>query len=609
MKKIGILLFAMYLLVGCEDFLTPTIPTTKTADNYPATEKETDEMLTGVYSQMLFQDPEVSSQFYIAQLAGDECLGGNTIGSNNCATNFLMYTNLNLHIGYNEGENWVPGMWNRNYQLIYRANVALEAFENFTGWPSEAEKNRYLGEVYFLRAYTYNELVQTFGGVPLRLGTDMEQLARASVDEVYKSIAFDLKNAIELLPNKAYLGNDPLAGHATKYAAEAMMARVFLFYTGRYKQTELPGGITKQQVITWIDDCVNNSGHDLAHDQRNIWAYTNNASNNNAEGYRYNYTVNNGLQWEGLNSKETLFANKHKLKGNNWTYTWYSNTVSQFFSPPNTDGAETAKNSYPFGQGWGAGPVSPALVDEWKEWSAKQTFTDGFTEDPRLSGSIWSYDALDPNNEGSKLITGRKLNADEPDYTVNKIYVEQTGYSQKKYININSYYNGQFTAFGLQLYPNDPPGAISQSLNNIADLVLIRFADVLLMQSELKEEATGLNRVRARSHLAPVAYSFDAIKNERRYELAFEAIRWFDLLRWSGPSLEEAGNALNKQIGFDVINQAEVVPMVQFDYKARLKATQGYWPIPQSEIDLSNGVLKQNPGWDAAAFFTSWNNV
>ena len=39
------------------------------------------------------------------------------------------------------------------------------------------------------------------------------------------------------------------------------------------------------------------------------------------------------------------------------------------------------------------------------------------------------------------------------------------------------------------------------------------------------------------------------------------------MLRWSGPSLEEAGDLLNKQAGFNVINAAEVKPMVQFDYK------------------------------------------
>mgnify|MGYP000046101709 len=50
-----------------------------------------------------------------------------------------------------------------------------------------------------------------------------------------------------------------------------MMARVFLFYTGRYEKNELPNGTTKEEVISWIDDCVNNSGHKLVSDQRNIW--------------------------------------------------------------------------------------------------------------------------------------------------------------------------------------------------------------------------------------------------------------------------------------------------------------------------------------------------
>ena len=160
----------------------------------------------------------------------------------------------------------------------------------------------------------------------------------------------------------------------------------------------------------------------------------------------------------------------------------------------------------------------------------------------------------------------------------------------------------------MQAYPGISTQT-SQQLIQIADLIHIRFADVLLMQSELKGDATGLNRVRARSGLAPVAYSPEAIKNERRYELAFESIRYWDLLRWSGPSLEEAGDALNKQTGFDLINAAEVVPMVKFDYKARLKATQGYWPIPQTEIDLSDGVLEQNPGWETTAMFVDWGKM
>jgi hypothetical protein len=598
MKKYIALILATVFLTGCEDFLNTESLTQKSTENFPYTEGEANELITAIYAPLLFEDPELSSYIYTAQLAGDDCLGGNLEASNNCATNFLMYTNIN----------GLSNLWTRCYKIIHHANNAIETLDNVKQWSNTGERNRCFGEAYFLRAFAYNELAQMFGGVPLRTSTgDVTKKERASVDEVYELIASDLKTAIEMMPNKIYPNGSTMAGHVTKAAAEAMAARVYLFYTGRYAKTELPGGITKQQVIGWIDNCVNNSGHGLIPDQRSLWAYANPATNDNAAGYKYNYVVKNNISWDGLGGNETLFANKHKLKGNDWTFTWFSNTVSQFFSPSGDDMVkDPTYQSYPFGQGWGAGPVSPAMVDEWRVWSVQQTYTDGYTEDPRLSGSVWSYRAYDPNNK-SEVIFDRRLTPDEPDYTVSYRYYEQTGYHQKKYINVLSYQNGQFHPFGLQLYPDMSP-VIAQSLNNIADLIHIRFADVLLMQSELKENAEGLNRVRARSHLAPVAYSLNAIKNERRWELAFESVRWWDLLRWSGPSLEEAGNVLNKQKGFTLINAGIETPMVNFDYKARLQKMQGYWPIPQTEIDLSGGIITQNPGWESDALFTSWNN-
>ena len=593
MIKILYILSVAVLFASCESFLDTRILTEKTNENFPSTEQEADEMLTGIYAKLLFESPETSSEFYFSQLAGDECLGGNLSYSGNCATNFLMYKD-NL--------NGLSGLWSRCYTLINHANQAIASMDRVTEWTQES-RDRHFGEAYFLRAMAYYELVRMFGGVPLRTTTDNTNIPRASVEDVYELIGADLKQAIELLPDAIYLYGSNMAGHATKYAAEALMARVFLFYTGRYAQSELPGGITKSMVIDWIDDCVNNSGHDLVGDQRNIWAYSNSWTNNNDESLRYNYVTENNLSWAGNSCIETLFANKHNLKSN-WTYTWWSNTCAQFYSPSG-DNVDKAQ-SYPFGTGWGAGPVSPAMVEEWKTWSAQQEYLDGYTEDPRLTGSIWSYKAYDPEDKTNVLLD-RKLDPNEPDYTVSYRYFEQTGYFQKKYININSYNEqmGGIYAFGLQAYP-DITTYTSNQLIQIQDLIHIRFADVLLMQSELKEDATGLNRVRARSHLAPVAYSLDAIKNERRWELAFESQRWWDLLRWSGPSLEEAGDALNKQTGFDVINAAQVVPMVNYDYKARLKATEGYWPIPQDEIDLSNGVLEQNPGWDQSAMFIDW---
>lgn len=251
--------------------------------------------------------------------------------------------------------------------------------------------------------------------------------------------------------------------------------------------------------------------------------------------------------------------------------------------------------------------MSPAFIKEWQDWAAQQQYIAGATTDPRISGSVWSYKAMDPNEDGNVLLDAR-LDDSEPLYTVSYRYFEQTGYHQKKYININACEGSAIKPFSVVMYPGVTTQT-SASLTNISDYILMRFADVLLMQSELKGDAEGLNRVRARSGLAPVAYSLEALKNERKYELAFEGTRYYDILRWSGPSLAEAGQLLNRQTGFNVINAAAIMPMPNYDYATRLQKTQGYWQIPQNEIDKSNGVLEQNEGWDVSGAFTDWTNM
>lgn len=194
MKKILFIASAILILLsGCESFLDSELLTEKTTANFPETEKDAQEMVTAIYAHLLFESPETSSQYYIAQLAGDDCLGGNLSYSNNCATNFLMYSgNLNTF----------AGIWDRCYTLINRANNAINTMENVKSWSSESERNRLFGESYFLRAMAYYELAQVFGGVPLRTTLESTNLPRASVDEIYAQIAADLKNAIEMMPAK-----------------------------------------------------------------------------------------------------------------------------------------------------------------------------------------------------------------------------------------------------------------------------------------------------------------------------------------------------------------------------------------------------------------------
>lgn len=145
--------------------------------------------------------------------------------------------------------------------------------------------------------------------------------------------------------------------------------------------------------------------------------------------------------------------------------------------------------------------------------------------------------------------------------------------------------------------------SVTLDFGNIHDLVLIRFADVLLMQSELEEDATGMNRVRARVGLPPVSYSLEALQNERRWELAFEGVRWNDIRRW-----HIAAAALEKQQNVDIlINDAIPTQNVPQNggYAQRYNETAGFLKIPESQVSLSEH-LEQNPGWGSNADYTGW---
>lgn len=93
------------------------------------------------------------------------------------------------------------------------------------------------------------------------------------------------------------------------------------------------------------------------------------------------------------------------------------------------------------------------------------------------------------------------------------------------------------------------------------------------------------------------------MQQERRHELAFEGQRFQDIRRWHIAETE-----LNKQNNTTLKNLGVSTVMRDGKYAARYQATGGFWPIPPAQIQLSDGVLTQNPGWDTPdARYTTWN--
>lgn len=130
------------------------------------------------------------------------------------------------------------GIWSYDYEGISRTNQAISTLTNegaiATTGMDTAMRDRLLGEVYFLRAFYYFDLVNNFGGVPLltqplkNFGDAYEVSNRSSEDEVWAQINTDLEQAVKLLPVQKYAsGTEPW--RASLGAAIALQAKIALY--------------------------------------------------------------------------------------------------------------------------------------------------------------------------------------------------------------------------------------------------------------------------------------------------------------------------------------------------------------------------------------------
>ena len=568
MKKL-IYIIAIALLIpifsGCEDFLDSKSFTSKDSNSFPLNDDDVNMMVNGVYAMLNVQHAQgINAYTFTAELVADNCFGGG--GKNDIeaqATSHLMASGVSNFNSF----------WADRYTGISRANQTVAALEELVA--DGPFKNQKIGEVKFLRAFWFFELVQMFGDIPLpaqvpKSVKDVETPPeQAPQKDVFTAIATDLWDAYSTMP--ADKAGVLLSGTVTKWSAAALLARVFLFYTGFYGESSLPmaeGSLSSAQVITALEDVINNSGYDLLPDFRSLWPYCNKATKPD-----YEYAADAPDWVEGSANKEVMFYIKYNPSASGWgseTTVGYSNSVVLFMSPRDPRSGAL----FPMGQGWGMCTVNPKL---WNEWPAT---------DMRRQASIYNQEVE---------ATDYKWGAD--------LQVEETGLWNKKLVTTQAYSpTGDLwdTFWRSPLYGSY--GSNDIQLGSGSDLILIRFADVLLMHSELKKDAAGINKVRARAKLDPIAaYSDAALRAERRYEFAFEGLRWGDIRRWG-----IAGDALNDQYGALIRNMGNAaVPFAAKSsggVKARYEATKGFFMIPQTQISLANGTLKQNAGWPTSSY-------
>ena len=159
MKKIFIYgLTAMLALTSCEDFLDSENYSGKDSSNFPKTENDVNQMIASVYEASFYQpfkNNDVGQYLTWANLASDDMYGGG--GSDDKPTQALD------HFMFNNNTQ-MESLWKAAYMAIARANSALAAVDNVA---DEDLRNQSKGELLFMRAFNYFDLVKCFGNIPM----------------------------------------------------------------------------------------------------------------------------------------------------------------------------------------------------------------------------------------------------------------------------------------------------------------------------------------------------------------------------------------------------------------------------------------------------------
>lgn len=597
MKKINILAatacFAL-ALTSCDSQLDVTSYTEPNTGNFPAAKSDVTKELNGAYSTLnAYCNDPLQSPYFVWDLMSDEQNGGGGTGDVEChAVSHLMSNKEDLY----------DKAFTVTYQGITRTSTIIYSIDNFNWAGDEATRNQLLGEAYFLRGLYYLWGSQLFGDIPAYWAasrpTPCPQQSAENV--IYPHILADLVSASKLMTKKTQ-GD----GHATKYAAEALLARAYMFYQGFYKKSgelatanladiELPeqegvsGPLTKQQVIDGLKDVVSNGGFKLLGDYRDLWQYTNELT---VGDYAYTKDVKGidgkPLAWAGNGNDEQLFQIQfmNAASWNGTTAMGYTNMTSLYqglrCDADNNKVENGGKNTFPFGQGWGQGTVTQKSWSEWPDQDIrkKASILNCEQELQQFAYTTSCSEETGLYNKKMLPVTCSKTNWDNHNAAYTWWACLQDGYTNN---NGNSFQGDHF-----------------------ADLILIRYADVLLMLTEMTGDASYMNEVRHRAGLGDATYTWENIKKERHYELAFEGLRFNDLRRWSGidgGESCEAAQAIEKAKEGQKVNYTgrwTTMKHAASSWAKRYAQTNGFLPIPPAEIRKVNdeSILKQNAGW------------
>lgn len=565
MKNIHIIiaLLSIICISSCEDFLDAEPQDSVSESKFWQSESDLTKFVTDIYAQTF---PIV----YEGSIFFDEALSDNS---------YLVwdgwYTDVKLAAnGTQDAYGTMPAnLWSKYYTSIRKCCQVLANVEKMTNI-DEKNKNRLLAETKFLLAWDYYRLISFFGDVPFVTKVltieESKELVRTSSDEIIVNLQNWLDEASATLS-----GENQEKGRITWGACQLLKARIYLLQSNYEKALEVVNGLIGKYSL-----------------------YT--------EGETPYIDLFSGIAEDA--SEIILSIVREKSSGSISTG-HYSN---QAFFLKGMSGGDAFRAITPTGSLVDAYPMIDGRLI--KEVGSTYNPNDPYKDrDPRLTQSIlcptMQIKYLDASTgtvkerlydpENANTIPEQQYNAKEP---------SPTGYMWMKYVDWSPY-------------------AMTNITDCTNDIILMRYAEVLLIKAEALAELSGvaeksniiaiINSLRDRAKCGRVHEEnyttqeslIDLVRNERRIELANEGIRYFDLLRWrlaekspvnDGVGLEgDVYGAFMRLDGVGSTDRTVTIDGVARRYvETRFFKPEKHYlqPIPQKEIDL-NSNLEQNPNW------------
>lgn len=475
-KYMSFLLLAGILFSCSKDFLEEKTFGLIRPDNYFTTASDLEKCVNALYSS--------GNLMYNTSEALVACLGGDDVttqaGGNKAA--YLQFDLFNAQ----DNNDRIRTSWTSAYGVIKQANVIITNIDKFVepkDQPSllKNQKDRALGQAYFMRALAYFNLVRIFGEVPITTDISISyDVKKSSFADVYALIIADLTKAETLVPadyktapDGSSIEKNSAYARANTGAVKALMASVYLNMAG-YPLKDVSKYALAAQKAKEVIDSEATYGYKLLPNYGDLWKWEN--------------------SWKNQGNAEDVFACYFNHTAGDWSDggTWANGNMNAPLS------------------------FSPENVGGWSDVFAELTFFNEFPEGPRKDATFTTKGQKSPTDP---IITWKDFAYNHPYY--------------RKYTDVPGYDPNNMGAW------IDWWSSRTVQVIRYAEVLLV-YSEAKAMSGGPDALAYScLNRVRTRAGLenAPAGLSAtafrDAVIAERKWEFAGmePCARWFDMVR------------------------------------------------------------------------------